>query len=215
MRFAAALAPAADNACIVENDIRISVLSDRIIRIERGAFTDKRTQTVFCRNFTNPQFTYTKERNKVVIRTKSRIFFVDLKTLRTEVEFAEDGHISEPSDKSNLGGTARTLDGTFGVLGGWKGRREKKDRFFLGHIRKGIFANNGVSELEDGKSILLDEDGGVSARESACADKYIFAFGDDYLGGLKEFYALTGATPVLPKFALSNWWSRYHAYTDR
>ena len=215
MRFAAALAPAADNACIVENDIRISVLSDRIIRIERGAFTDKRTQTVFCRNFTNPQFTYTKERNKVVIRTKSRIFFVDLKTLRTEVEFAEDGHISEPSDKNNLGGTARTLDGTFGVLGGWKGRREKKDRFFLGHIRKGIFANNGVSELEDGKSILLDEDGGVSARESACADKYIFAFGDDYLGGLKEFYALTGATPVLPKFALSNWWSRYHAYTDR
>ena len=55
----------------------------------------------------------------------------------------------------------------------------------------------------------------MSARESACADKYIFAFGDDYLGGLKEFYALTGATPVLPKFALSNWWSRYHAYTDR
>ncbi|MDE7372667.1 MAG: hypothetical protein K2N18_01240, partial [Clostridia bacterium] len=120
-----------------------------------------------------------------------------------------------PSNRTNLGGTARTLDGTFGVLGSWKGKREKRDRFCLGHIRKGIFALNGVSEFEDGKSVLLNEDGSVSPRGGKCVDKYIFAFGDDYLGGLKEFYALTGATPILPKYALSNWWSRYHAYTDK
>lgn len=215
MRFATTTAPANADALITAEDIRVSVISDRIIRIEKGEFTDKKTQCVMCRNFANPQFTSTKEHNKLVIRTKSRIFFIDLKRLVTEVEFAEDGHIAEPSARTNLGGTARTLDGTFGVLGGWKCKREKKDRFGIGHIRKGIFATNGVSELDDSKSFLLDEDGGVSPRNGKCTDKYVFAFGDDYLGGLKEFYALTGATPVLPKYALSNWWSRYHAYTDR
>lgn len=213
MRFENSPAPAPESACTVVGDVRVSVISDRIIRIEKGAFTDKRTQTVFCRNFSNTQFTSTIEKNKLIVRTKSRIFFVDLKSLAVEVEFAEDGHISTPSNKSNLGGTARTLDGTFGILGGWKGRREKRD-IFLGHIRKGIFALNGVSEFED-KGLLLLEDGSVSPREGKGVDKYVFAFGDDYLGGLKEFYALTGATPILPKFALSNWWSRYHAYTDK
>ena len=107
------------------------------------------------------------------------------------------------------------MDGTFGIVGGWKGRHEKKDHFCLAHIRKGIFASNGISEIDDGKSVLLNEDGSVSPREKRCVDKYVFAFEDDYLGGLKEYYALTGYTPVLPKYALGNWWSRYHAYTDK
>ncbi|MCM1306523.1 MAG: hypothetical protein NC037_03270 [Bacteroides sp.] len=215
MRFSAELAPAKEGCAIVERGVRISVISDRIIRIERGDFTDKRTQTVVCRDFANTQFTSAKDGDKLVIRTKSRVFYVDLKSLDAEVEFAADGHIAKPSNRTNLGGTARTLDGTFGLLGGWKGKREKRDRFFFGHIRKGIFATNGVSEFEDGGSALLNEDGSVSPRSRKCVDKYIFAFGNDYLGGLKEFYALTGATPVLPKYALSNWWSRYHAYTDK
>ena len=215
MRFSAELAPAKAENVIIADGVRVSVISDRIIRVERGGFTDKRTQTVMCRNFANVEFTSAKEKGKLVIRTESRVFYVDLKSLRVEVEFIDEDYIASPSNRTNLGGTARTLDGTFGVLGGWKGKREKRDRFFLGHIRKGIFALNGVSEFDDGKSVLLNEDGSVSPRDGKCVDKYIFAFGDDYLGGLKEFYALTGATPILPKYALSNWWSRYHAYTDK
>lgn len=215
MRFATTLAPANESAQIVAENVRISVISDRIIRVERGEFTDKRTQTVFCRNFANPQFKVEKSNDKAVIYTINRIYSVNLKSLKVEVKFKEDGHTASPSNRANLGGTARTLDGTFGVLGGWKSKREKKDHFCLGHIRKGIFSSDGVSEYDDAKSFLLDEDGGVSPRNKKCVDKYIFAFGSDYLGGLKEFYALTGATPVLPKYALSNWWSRYHAYSDK
>lgn len=213
MRFAVPLAAAPTDAQIIKGDIRISVLSDRILRVEKGVFIDKRTQTVVCRNFTNPQFKVSNSDDKIVITTKACAFYVDPKSLAVGVRFG-NGQIVYPSNRSNLGGTARTLDGTFGVLGGWKGKREKRDRFCLGHIRKGIFASNGVSELDDSKSFLLDEDGGVSQRSGKGIDKYIFAFGDDYLGGLKEFYALTGAVPVLPKYALSNWWSRYHAYSD-
>ena len=178
MRFAVPLA-AADKDYVVEyRGVRISVLSDRIIRVEKGAFTDKRTQSVFCRNFAKPQFKSEKHDDKIVVTTKSRVFYVNTANLKVKVKFLESGLICAPSNRTNLGGTARTLDGTFGVLGGWKGKREKKDHFCLGHVRKGIFATNGVSEFDDSKSFLLEEDGSVSqrgCRSGKLVDKYIFA----------------------------------------
>ncbi len=213
MRFSMPLAATDKQYVLTDGGVRISVLSDRIIRVEKGCFTDKRTQTVFCRSFAKPEFIYKKSKDKLLIKTNMRTFYVDLKTMRVSVEFEGGSKKSSPSNRANLGGTARTLDGTFGILGGWKSKIERKDHFCFGHIRKGIFAVSGVSEYDDSRSFLLNEDGSVAARQGKCIDKYIFAFGDDYLGGLKEFYGLTGHTPVLPKYALSNWWSRYHAYS--
>lgn len=215
MRFVQELAPCKRENTIIFGDVRLSVISDRILRIEKGSLTDNRTQLVMCRNFANPQFVYAKNGDKVSIETKGCHFLVCLKKLNVLVTFKDTCKGGIPSNKYNLGGTARTLDGTCGVLGGWKGKREKKDHFFVGHIRKGIFSLSGVSEVDDSKSVLLQLDGSVSARPAKCVDKYIFAFGEDYLGGLKEYYSLTGYTPLLPKYVLGNWWSRYHAYTDK
>ena len=215
MRFSVETAPVKEGNAVVFEDVRISVLSDRIIRVEKGDFTDKRTQLVVCRDFANPHFSVQKTSDKVLVVTDKYMFCVDTDNANVYVKTPEEKDWRKANNRSNLGGTARTLDGTFGVVGGWKGSIEKKDHFCLAHIRKGIFAKNGVSEIDDGKSVLLNEDGSVSPREKACVDKYVFVFEDDYLGGLKEFYALTGYTPILPKYALGNWWSRYHAYTDK
>lgn len=214
MRFSQELAPCKKENTIIVGDVRISVLSDRTLRIEKGSFTDKRTQFAFCRNYANPQFKHAKNGDEMSIETQTCAFTVNTKTLASSVTF-KDGESATPSSVFNLGGTARTLDGTFGVLGSWKSKKEKKDHFYLEHMRKGIFATNGVSEIDDSKSVLLNVDGSVSPRPTACTDKYLFAFSDDYLGGLKEFYSLSGFTPLLPKYVLGNWWSRYHAYTDK
>lgn len=215
MRFAVESAPCdADNVLTFDN-IRISVLSDRIIRVERGDFIDDRTQLVVCRNFAKPQFSVQKASDKVLVVTQNCTFCVDTDNCNVYVKFDGEKEWRTISNRQNLGGTARTLDGTLGIVGGWRGRHERKDHFFIEHIRKGIFAKNGVSEVDDSKSVVLCEDGSVKPRKKVDVDKYIFAFGDDYLGGLKEFYALTGYTPILPKYALGNWWSRYHAYTDK
>lgn len=215
MRFSVDIAPANGLNVLIYDDVRISVLSDRIVRVEKGEFTDKRTQLVVCRDFSQPQFNVQKTKDKVLITTQAYMFCIDLDNTRVFVKTTDDKEWRTANNVDNLGGTARTLDGTFGIVGGWKTPIEFKDHFFLAHIRKGIFATNGISEIDDGKSVLLNEDGSVSAREKIGVDKYVLAFGDDYLGGLKEFYALTGYTPVLPKYALGNWWSRYHAYTDK
>ena len=50
-------------------------------------------------------------------------------------------------------------------------------------------------------------------REGGGIDVYVFAYGHDYAGALHAFYAVSGRTPVLPRWVLGNWWSRYHAYS--
>lgn len=205
-RFGVKTEPINPSQTYVKNGVRLSVITPRILRVERsvdGVFEDRPTQMVFERNFANPQFSVTENGNKVTILTKQKEFSVDLKTLSVSVK--KDGKWVSSHSGRNLKGTARTLDFSWGR---WQ---LQTLRVKLG---KGIFSTSGVTEIDDSKSYILLEDGNVLGRKKGTVDKYVFAFDDDYLGGLKEFYSLTGATPVLPKYSLGNWWSRYHAYTQ-
>lgn len=205
-RFGLKTEPINPSQTYVKNGVRLSVITPRILRVERsadGVFEDRPTQMVFERNFANPQFSVTENGNKVTILTKQKEFSVDLKTLSVSVK--KDGKWVSSHSGRNLKGTARTLDFSWGR---WQ---LQTLRVKLG---KGIFSTSGVTEIDDSKSYILLEDGNVLGRKKGTVDKYVFAFDDDYLGGLKEFYSLTGATPVLPKYSLGNWWSRYHAYTQ-
>ena len=205
-RFGLKTEPINPSQTYVKNGVRLSVITPRILRVERsvdGVFEDRPTQMVFERNFANPQFSVIENGNKVTILTKQKEFSVDLKTLSVSVK--KDGKWVSSHSGKNLKGTARTLDFSWGR---WQ---LQTLRVKLG---KGIFSTSGVTEIDDSKSYVLLEDGNVLGRKKGTVDKYIFAFDDDYLGGLKEFYSLTGATPVLPKYSLGNWWSRYHAYTQ-
>lgn len=209
-----ALSEAAKESVYTSSDIRVTVISDRILRVERsadGVFTDAPTQTVINRNFAKPAYKVSENDGKIVVATACTTFYVDKKTLAVECSTGH-GRV-KPSPRTNLGGTARTLDGTFGVVRMRKGGGGK-DMFFVANVRGGVMSSNGVAELDDSRSFTLNADGSVSARREGTRDKYVFAFGKDFLGGLKEYYSLTGYTPVLPKYALGNWWSRYHAYTQ-
>ncbi len=42
----------------------------------------------------------------------------------------------------------------------------------------------------------------------------MFAYGTDYIGAVNALYKITGEVPLVPRFALGNWWSRYKAYTQ-
>lgn len=195
-------------------DLRLSVLSERILRIERGVggkFCDAPTQFAMCRDFAHPEFEASENTDEVTIRTKRVTFIVRKKDLR--VTCVTESGTASPSPRSNLGGTARTLDGTFGAVRMRKNGKGR-DMFFFANIRGGVMSANGVAELDDSRSFALLPDGSVQPRAEGGKDKYVFAFGKDFLGGLAEYYSLTGSTPLLPKYALGNWWSRYHAYTQ-
>jgi alpha-glucosidase (family GH31 glycosyl hydrolase) len=57
--------------------------------------------------------------------------------------------------------------------------------------------------------MLFTSDGWVAARDGGKSDLYLFAYGLDYRAALKAFYTVSGKTPLVPRWALGNWWSRY------
>ena len=101
-------------------------------------------------------------------------------------------------EDGNLGGTARTLDDVNGACA----------------LQDGILSQNGCAVLDDSKSLILTEEGWIEPRQGEGVDIYLFAYGNDYKEALNDFYRLTGKTPMLPRYALGNWWSRYYSYTE-
>ena len=68
---------------------------------------------------------------------------------------------------------------------------------------------------DDSKSLLLNTDGTIGERPKTLKDEYYFAYGNDYRGCLKDFFSLSGQVPLVPRYSLGNWWSRYKAYTQQ
>ena len=77
-----------------------------------------------------------------------------------------------------------------------------------------MLAFNGVALVDDSRTVLLDDDGWIAPRRPGNLDLYVFAYGRDYQRGPRgALRRSTGPTPLLPRYALGNWWSRYHPYT--
>ena len=55
----------------------------------------------------------------------------------------------------------------------------------------------------------------MAVRNDDELDIYVFAYGNNYREAIKALYLICGKVPMIPKYALGNWWSRYYAYTER
>ena len=186
---------------VIRGNVRFSVLADRLLRVEwdEGAhFTDEPTQSVWFRNFDKPLFEVAESGDLVEIRTESVVYVYDLRTHRMYTVKLADGRVITDFHKGNLLGTYRTLDNTFGP---------KK-------LEEGLVSLRGVSVFDDTKSNLICEDGTVTERIPTNRDEYYFAYGQDYRGCIRALYALCGKSPLVPRYCLGNWWSRYKAYSQ-
>ena len=205
--------PVADAENIVMfGDFRITVLGERLIRVEKDVeriFEDGATQSVWFRNFGKQNFTAIVKGSCIEITTNARKFCIN--TFEYEKSYAlVDGKKVLFDNKNNLLATARTLDGYDGDEGRWKPAKPGKIELCYG-----VCSKSGVAVIDDSKSIILNEEGKFTERRAELIDQYIFAFGHDYRGAVKALYDITGNAPLIPRFALGNWWSRYHRYTDK
>ena len=177
--------------------LRVSLLLPTVLRVEKGEFTDLPTQTVLYRDFGEVSATVTEEGRCLTVKTETATFTIDLPSGKVSPIILADGTVVNDPESGILPGTARTLDNVNGAT----------------KLERGITSWNGVSVLDDSNSLLLAEDGAILPRKD-CSDRYYFACGRDYQKQLQTFYRLTGPVPLIPKFALGNWWSRYRAYTQ-
>lgn len=187
---------------------RISVLTPSLLRLEYapdGIFEDRATQMVYNRDFPPVKFR-TLERNGEL-----ELFTERLHLTYNQKEFSPNGlKISVAGGKGwganwnygdtlcDLLGTARTLDEADGPV----------------PLEHGILSRAGFSVVDDSNTMVLTEDGFVAPRDGGKKDLYFFGYGHDYAQCMRDFYKLCGKTPLLPRYALGNWWSRYHKYTE-
>ena len=197
--------------CIVGKNYRITILTPRLIRMEydpEGRFEDRPTQMAQDRHFAPVPYHYWKTEKGIEIRTAGVNLFYDERPFSAAGLWAENRsacrgiyttwHFGDPVTE-NLGGTARTLDEADGET----------------PLCPGILSRLcGYSVLDDSHSPVLLENGWYEPRRDHIFDLYLFCYGTDYRQALKDYFHLCGTTPLLPRCALGNWWSRFYAYTD-
>ncbi|MCL6604186.1 MAG: glycoside hydrolase family 31 protein [Paenibacillus sp.] len=202
--------PCANPAAIIQGDCyRFTILTPELIRMEyneQGCFKDRATQTVLNRHFTVPKFRVIDQGNKLELITDRLHLTYDKKPftrhgLSIRVR-NESGHLMSVwnygDTPQDLGGTARTLDNADGAI----------------PLEHGLMSRFGFTVVNDTASLLIEEDGRVEPRTQEGFDLYFFGYAHDYLNCLKDFYHLCGRTPLLPRYALGNWWSRYYQYSE-
>ncbi|MBQ6714561.1 MAG: DUF5110 domain-containing protein [Clostridia bacterium] len=206
-RFKWKVSPKANGkSMLIGNNYRFTALTDRLIRLEysaEGKFEDRATQVVFHRDFPECKFSanlsdgiLTAETDEIIITYKENAEFTgDTLKIKLKNEPASEWKFGEEFE--TLGGTYRTLDMTHG--------RTPTDN--------GVVSRNGFSVIDDSESLCLGEDGWIETRKEE-KDIYFFGYGFDYKQAVKDFYKLTGAPPMLPAYALGNWWSRFYKYTQ-
>ena len=185
-----------DSQIISGEGYRITVLTPYLLRVERGAVCDEATQRVWYRAWEQPEYKTEKDGAVLRIITDKTTFFFNEKSKKIFKILLADGREISNFSKGNLRGTRRTLDMTFGAV----------------KLSQGLVSKNGVAVFDDSKSLILKGDD-ILPREK-CKDLYYFAYGNNYRECIRALYELTGYTPLIPRFALGNWWSRYKAYTQ-
>lgn len=203
---------------VVQGDCyRFTVLTPEMIRMEYdkdGIFEDSPTQIVLNRNFDKPEFTVTDTEGRLEISTSAfhlvynkneftpNNLYIDVKCAYTNYggrwQFGTTEY-GNPPREHNLKGTARTLDRIDGPT----------------ELEFGLLDTSGRTFFNDSKSLLIDENGWVSPRKKGAVDYYYFGYGRNYFKAIHDFYQLSGPVPMLPKYVLGNWWSRYYKYTEQ
>ena len=196
-------------AMITGDCYRFTVLTEYLIRMEyqsEGRFTDEATQTIICRDFPVPAFRVVDREGTLEIVTEKLHLYYDKNpfspeglTVRMRGGFRMHGSNWCYGDEiDDLRGTVRTLDGVNGAV----------------ELGSGLLSRGGFTVLDDSRAAVITPEGWIGPRQYECADLYFFGYGHEYLRCLRDFYRLSGQTPLLPRFTLGNWWSRYHKYTE-
>ena len=180
----------------VFGNVRFSVLTPCLLRVESCNFCDEPTQRVWGRAFDAPAYRCEKKGSEVNIITDKAHFTYNLPTRRMKRIILADRRNVKNFKRGNLKGTRRTLDGCNGAV----------------PLEDGLVSRGGVSVMDDSRGLILRGDKIVARPE--CSDKYFFAYGSEYRACIADFFKLCGQVPLLPRFALGNWWSRYKAYTQ-
>ncbi|HZM23589.1 MAG TPA: TIM-barrel domain-containing protein, partial [Anaerolineales bacterium] len=194
-------------------NVRFTVVTDRIIRIEYSddnIFEDRSSQVFWHRAQHVPKFKKQVSNKVVEIETdylrlvykigRSGFTSKNLSIKLKQGKKKETWHYGDSAAKAgNLKGTARTLDGVAGKT----------------KLEDGLVSKAGWSVVDDSHTLVFDENGWLVPRDNKKSlDIYFFGYGQDIPALLRDYTRIAGEIPMIPRYILGNWWSRYWAYSQ-
>ena len=197
------------NPMIIDGILRLSIIDEGCVRLERGTFHDEETMFGQKREMDFFDFEIEDKDDQILVKTKSIIFFVD----RNHPEGAMPDHnfgvhmpgivVWRPSygkpKLHNLGGSTGTLD-------------SKWESF---ELDDGLMTREGWFLYDDtGKPLVVDGEAKVRDVKEGDMDVYFFCYGKDYQKGLRELCDVSGKIPMPPRFTFGSWYSRWYSYTS-
>lgn len=209
------LGKANDKAIIMGKFYRITILTDRLVRFEynkNGLFEDRPTQLVWNRQFDVPPFTIKEDDTYLEVTTRYfKLSYTKDKpyegsklipggNLRVSILNTEPERIwyfNHPEIR-NYGSTNVSFE-------------EIDDKVKL---EKGLYSTDGFVSFDDSKNLVIEADGRIIPRAEDSVDVYLFAYRKDFGLCLKDYFDLTGKPPLLPRYALGNWWAKNHSYKE-
>ncbi|GAB4539759.1 MAG: hypothetical protein Kow0063_28860 [Anaerolineae bacterium] len=206
--------PAANPASVViSGPARFTMLTARLIRLEwseTGQFEDRGTYAFPTRRAPAPDFESRVEDGVLTIDTGAlRLRYVagsgrfTAENLSIHFELNGQPQVWKPGmpNPMNLRGTRRTLDECEGDAA----------------LEEGLISRAGWALFDDSRSVVFNyEDGWVAPRpDYELQDWYFFGYGHDYKAALADYIHFGGRVPLIPRFVLGAWWSRYWAYSDQ
>ncbi len=209
LRFRGSPAPNPDNVVICGN-ARFTILASRLIRLEwssSGAFEDRATYAFPTRWAPAVTFSAQVEAGEVTVDTGALVlryrpedgpFTPENLSISFELNGRWESWRPGLADPSNLRGARRTLDGCEGDAA----------------LSPGLVSRAGWALVDESQAVLFDAGGWVTARPNhPQQDWYFFGYGHDYQAAVSEYTRFGGQTPLIPRFVLGAWWSRYWAYS--
>jgi hypothetical protein len=201
---------ASPDSVVVSGRARFTILTARLIRLEwsqTGQFEDRSTYAFPTRHAPAPDFTAQVEDGILSIDTGAlQLRYVEaggrFSADNLSISFDLDGELQTWTpgipNPMNLRGTRRTLDVCEGDAA----------------LEEGILSRAGWALFDDSSSVVFNaEDGWVAPRPGhELQDWYFFGYGHDYKAALADYIHFGGRIPLLPRFVLGAWWSRYWAY---
>lgn len=192
---------------------RITILTERLIRFEYnkdGYFIDDLTQLV--QNRTINSTLVDVEESDISLKISNKYFVINYikeknfqgsklvptSNLKVEVVNTDKVWYYNHPEIRNYGGANISLDDTDGKV----------------KLNKGLYSSDGFASINDSNSLILNQDKTFSERKNKGIDIYLLVYRKDFGLALKDYFQLTGFPPLLPRYALGNWWSRNIEYTE-
>lgn len=192
---------------------RITILSDILIRFEYaedGVFENRPTEFAQFRNFEKPEYRIRQDERYLEVTAKyfkleyqkEKVFYGNKVAPDTNLRITLKGtdrvwYFGHPEAR-NFYGSANSLD-------------DFKDKMDL---KKGLFSTDGFASIDDSNSLIIDQDGFLIPGNSKRIDTYLFIYKRDFGLCLRDYFRLTGFSPLIPRYALGVWWNKDEDYNS-